>query len=460
MTIQPEQVSAWCNGEWFPSIPLQSVCSACFDSRRAGPGILFFALQGTQADGHVYLPQVAAAGGYAVVRRDVPVSALPADGFFLRVDEPLTALGDLARAYRCGLSARVVGVTGSVGKTSIKEITANMLSRLGPTVRTAGNFNNEIGLPLSVLSVGAEDRYAVLEAGVGRPGDMAYLQRILKPDAAIVSRIGPVHLQFFESVRAIAEEKALLLEELPAEGVAVLDMDDEFFPLLAERSSAPVVRCSMAAAAADYLGRLEADGSLVVVEQGGAGMRLPVPPPGGYMAENVLKAAALARRLGASWEDIAAALKEDCHVGYRWHVEEWEGKTLINDAYNANPVSMERALAAFAAMEVPGRKFAALGPMLSLGAGEAAFHYALGRTVAALDLAGVAVVPAGHEAAAEALRQGLMDGQYPAGRVIIKDYAMVADWLAGRLQPGDALLLKASRDVQLEKVAALLKDLV
>jgi len=428
------------------------------DSRQARPGQLFFALQGEHADGHAFLGAVAAAGAYAVVRADYPVGNLPAAGFCLRVDDPLAALGRFAMAYRAQMSARIAGVTGSVGKTATKELLADALATLGPTVRTAGNFNNEIGLPLSLTGLGRHCVFGVFEVGISHPGETAPLRDILRPDFAVMTRIGAAHIGFFESVGAIAEEKAALLERLPPDGFAVLGRDDDCFAALRAHASAPVVTCSLRSPDADYAGVALADDRLRVQERdSGEQAVLPVPPPAAFMAENVLKAVAAARRCGVPWPALEAALAAYVPVGMRWAVQDVCGWTAINDGYNANPESMCAALRAFADWRVPGRRFLALGPMLELGRHERPAHEALGRLLAAGGWAGVAIVPgkpAGHgDAAARALSAGLRNAGWAEDNLIeASDHAAAAAWLRSRLRPGDALLLKASRAVRIEMV--------
>ena len=436
-----------------PSEPLRALA---VDSRLAKPGHLFFALKGEKADGHDFLAAVAAAGAAAVVRADFPAERLPPGGFCLRVDDVLAALGRFAAEYRRQLPARLVGVTGSVGKTLTKELVADLLGTRGRTARTAGNFNNEIGLPLSVAGLGRDCAFGVIEAGISHPGEMAPLRDILRPDIAVVTRIGPVHIEFFDSVRAIAEEKAALLERLPADGFAVLDLDDEQFAALRAHASAPVVTCSLRRREADYAGEPLADGRLLVHERAtGASATLPLPPPGGFMAENVLRAVAVARKCGAEWDALADALGRFRSVGMRWAVEEIRGVRVVNDGYNANPISMRAALQAFAEAPAAGRKYLALGPMLELGAVEREAHEALGRFAAAGNWAGVAVVPrtSPADAAARALRDGLRAGGWPEENLCAAaDATAAAAWLRARLRPGDALLLKASRGVRIERV--------
>jgi len=444
-------------------MPVTPPRALCVDSRLAKPGSLFFALKGERVDGHDFLSQIARAGGCAVVRKDFPVGQLPPNGYFLRVDDVLEALGSLAAATRVPMSARVVGVTGSVGKTSTKELLADLLSVLGKTVRTQGNFNNEIGLPLSVAELTRDCVYGVFEAGISHPGEMALLRDILRPDIVVMTRIAPVHIEFFESVRNIAEEKAVLLEELSADGFAVLDRDDDFFDLLSERCPAPVVTCSMQGSPADYVGEEQADGLLRVLETAsGESAVLSVPPPGAYMAENVLRAVAVARHCGAAWDAIETALKSSHPVGMRWAVEEVGDWTAINDGYNANPVSMPAALKAFAAWPSKGHHFLALGPMLELGRLEVSEHETLGRFVADGPWAGVVIMPWAKspsiDVAAAALAAGMCSARWSAEKVKVASSPLeAAAWLRERMRPEDVLLLKASRGVRIEQVLEELK---
>ena len=461
--IFPELVAVACGGRWHPSCPPGPLGALCVDSRKAKFGSLFFALKGARADGHDFLATVATAGAYAVVREEYPEGQLPPGGFFLRVDNPLSALGRLAADYRTRQPGLVVGVTGSVGKTSTKELIADLLSTRGKTARTSGNFNNDIGLPLSVSELTRDCAYGVFEAGISHPGEMARLRDILRPDVAVMTRIGPAHIEFFGSVRAIAEEKAALLETLPTDRFAVLDLDDDHFDVLRSHCSAPVVTCSLKRRDADYAGDPQSDGNLWVFERAtGGSATLPVPPPIGFMAENALKAVAVARKCGVSWPDLKAGLGRARPTGMRWAVENVRGWTAINDGYNANPMSMRAALEAFAHWPVKGRKFLALGPMLELGEFKHPEHEALGWFVAKGPWSGVALVPwpaaVAPDAAVQTLAKGLRAGGW-SGECLIEapGFAEAAVWLRERLRPGDGLLLKASRGVCIEKILEELK---
>ena len=456
----PTSLAEWCGGTWRPAPPDRDIDRLSFDSRTAAPGVLFFALKGERHDGHEFVPAVLRAGGYAAVRRG---AVSPTEQPVLEVDAPLDALSRIAAGWRRRMThATVVGVTGSAGKTSTKELCANILSRLGPTVRTAGNFNGRIGLPLSVSSLDADTAYGVFEAGVSHPGEMPPLREIMLPAAVVVTDVGPAHIEFFGTERAIAQEKAELLARLPRGGFAVLGADMQHFDVFRDRvpDGAAVVTCSRTAdIPADYIALPASDGGMLVREAAsGEEELLPVPPPGGYMVANALRAVALGRRLGASWDDIRAGLSEGVRTGMRWELVALPGgRTAVNDAYNANPLSMRESLSAFAKHPCTGRRFLALGPMRELGDRGPDEHTVLGRdAVSIADWAGVAIVAGPEPALADALARGFRDAGLPADRILLADtHAPVADWLASRMVSGDALLLKGSRAIAMEKIIPL-----
>ena len=460
------QAAEWSCGEWSwagaGGGEGRAIRGLCFDSREAAAGKLFFALKGEKRDGHEFAAGVVAAGGLAVVRRDwTAPDGLSGEGGVLRVEDPMAALGDVAAGWRRHLSGTtVVGVTGSSGKTSTKELTAQVLETVGPTVRTSGNFNNHIGVPVSVGELDEGTRFGVIEAGVSHPGEMAGLKRVMQPNAAVVSNIGVAHLEAFGSARGIAEEKGILLEGLPEGGFAVIGREGGEYERLREMCGGKAVTCGWGdETGLDYAGTVgegERAGWMRIRETGsGEEAWVRIPPPGGFMAENALRAAAVGRRLGATWEGIAAAMESGVRVGMRWEIVRLSGgRRAVNDAYNANPASMRAAVAAFA--KEAGRKFLALGGMRELGPGALEAHRAVGRDVAGAGRwDGVAVVGSGDEMGplADALSEGLREGGVPADRLFrAASHEEAARWLDGRMGEGDAVLLKGSRGATMEKV--------
>jgi UDP-N-acetylmuramoyl-tripeptide--D-alanyl-D-alanine ligase len=393
-----------------------------------------------------------------VVRRDWDGGEGLDGARVLRVEDPERALLEFAAGYRRERKAVVVGVTGSVGKTSTKELTAAALGTVGATVKTEGNFNNQIGLPLSLVRLEADTAFGVFEAGISHPGEMADLARAMGPDAAVVSRVAPVHIEFFPSERAIAEEKAGLVEAVPPKGFAVLDADGAHFEAFRERCRCRVVRCARVGwrGEADYWGEpLEGGLRLRVREEAtGEEAELPVPPPGAYMAENLLRAVACARQYGAAWDGLKEAIGGWRAVGMRWAVGDASGVAVVNDAYNANPASMRAAADAFLGWRVAGKRWLALGPMLELGAAGPELHRELGEWLARrAPWAGLAV--AGWREDAAELATAIHDGWKAGGggeAVLAESPEAAAAWLEARAEPGDAVLLKASRGIRAERI--------
>jgi UDP-N-acetylmuramoyl-tripeptide--D-alanyl-D-alanine ligase len=442
-----KDLSAWSGGTWAGGAP-PPIRGICADTRTLRAGELYVALRGPNFDGHTFIEEAFLRGAAAVMAEAAAKSVREP---VLRVPCTRAALAALAAGYRRTLDARLIGVTGSVGKTTVKEMTADLLASAAPTARTRGNWNNDIGLPLSLLAIEPSDRYGVLEVGSNHPGEIAALCECLRPQWGIITAIGPGHLEFFGSVEAIAREKAALLKSLPAAGLAFLSRDDAWFDGLLAASPCEVVTVSLDAEA-DYRARPDpAEGSRFVVEERTTGQRaeMKVPLPGRYMVANALWAVAVGRRCGLSWEAIRESLDRYRPLPMRWSRVVLCGVEFVNDAYNANPVSMHAALEAFAKMGVAGRRWLVLGGMLELGAAECELHRQLGRAVVAGPWAGLLHVgPRGAWIA-----EGARDGGMSADRLFdCPDTTSAAGLLKKLARPGDAVLLKASRTEGLEKV--------
>jgi UDP-N-acetylmuramoyl-tripeptide--D-alanyl-D-alanine ligase len=470
--MQSSFVSGALGAAWEGAAPPERLCGVTRDSRECGAGWLYFALPGTRADGHDFLGAVASAGGAAVIAADCPAEKIPSGLAFLRVASPRAALLELGGAHRRRFGGvKVAGVTGSVGKTTTRRLLAAMLRRCGKTCETTGNYNNDIGLPLSLFGLDADTAFGVFEAGISHPGEMAPLAGAMLPDVAVFTPPGEAHIGNFGSVEGIIREKAGLAAGLGERGGTVVLGDAAREAGYAQfAAGARLVRCRVEAGGADpgaadgawdYLGRVRGAGDEMDVEEreGGARVRLPVPAPGGFMALNLLRAAAAARTMGAGWGDIAAAA-----AGYGGWAGRWEtvrlanGATAIHDAYNANPLSMAEGLAALARRHAGQRRFVVVGPMLELGEErEAEAHRAVGEQLAREGFA-AAVVLAREEPGAEgdAAARALAAPLLAAGRgndvLLTGDGAEAAAFLAGRMEAGDVLYLKASRGVRAERV--------
>ncbi len=442
--FRAEELAAWTGGRWVGSPP--PGCRGVGQDTRALPtGALFVALSGERRDGHAFVRDAFARGAAAALVDERFAAEAAPPGPLLAVPDPRRALAALARGHRARLRAEVLGVTGSLGKTTVKEMVADVLAAAGPTARSPASWNNDIGVPLSLLAVAPDDAFAVLEAGMNHPGELAPLCALIRPAWAVMTRIGPVHTEFFDGEAAIAREKAALLRALPPDGVAVLAADEPWFELLAAEAPGRIVTLAFDADA-DYRAR-PADGGIEVTERDGARHVYPVPLHGEPARRNALRAVAVGRAHGLAPDRIAAALARMRAAPMRAEVVERDGVVWINDAYNANPVSMRAALADFARRPA-ARRWIVLGGMREL-ADPAAEHRALGATLAGGPWAGVLLVGD----AAAAIGEGARAGGWPADRIAqcpTPDAA--AAWLAGRLRPGDAVLLKGSRMERLERV--------
>ncbi|GAA0497379.1 UDP-N-acetylmuramoyl-tripeptide--D-alanyl-D-alanine ligase [Streptomyces sp. NPDC046215] len=428
------------------------------DSRDVRPGSLFAAFAGERVDGHDYAERAVAAGAVAVLA-DRPVG-VPA----IVVDDVVAALGVLARAVVDRLGTTVVALTGSAGKTSTKDLIAQLLERLGPTVWTPGSLNNEIGLPVTALRADAGTHTLVLEMGARGIGHIHYLTEITPPRVGLVLNVGTAHVGEFGGREQIAVAKGELVEALPpadAGGVAVLNADDPLVRAMSSRTKARIVLFGESADAdvrAENV-RLTAAGqpSFTLHTPTGCGdvtMRLY----GEHHVSNALAAAAVAHELGMPAHEIASALSAAGQLS-RWRMEVTEradGVTIVNDAYNANPESMKAALRALAAMGEAatakgGRTWAVLGRMAELGEESLAEHDAVGRLAVRLNVSKLVAV--GDKEAAWLRMGAYNEGSWGEESVHVSDAQAAVDLLRSELRPGDVVLVKASRSVGLEWVA-------
>ncbi|MGX1130057.1 UDP-N-acetylmuramoyl-tripeptide--D-alanyl-D-alanine ligase [Streptomyces glaucescens] len=425
------------------------------DSREVEPGALFAAFVGERVDGHDFAPQVVAAGAAAVLgSRPCGVPAIV-------VDDVQAALGALARHVVRKLGTTLVALTGSAGKTSTKDLIAQVLRRKAPTVFTPGSLNNEIGLPLTALSATEETRFLVLEMGARGIGHIRYLTELTPPKIGLVLNVGSAHIGEFGGREQIAQAKGELVEALPEDGTAVLNADDPFVRAMASRTKAKVL----------FFGESdEADvraENVRLTDTGQPSFTLHTPSGcsdvtmrlyGEHHVSNALAAAAVAHELGMSAEEIATALSEAGSLS-RWRMEVTErpdGVTVVNDAYNANPESMKAALRALAAMGKGRRTWAVLGKMAELGDEALAEHDAVGRLAVRLNVSKLVAV-GGREAAW--LQLGAYnEGSWGEESVHVSDAQAAVDLLRSELRPGDVVLVKASRSVGLESVAQALLE--
>jgi UDP-N-acetylmuramoyl-tripeptide--D-alanyl-D-alanine ligase len=435
---------------------------AAVDSRLVAPGNLFVALPGERTDGHRFLAAAAAAGaaGILVSRGPDPALGEPAHdtlGDLTVVDVPdtLAALHAVAAAWRARFTPIVVGITGSIAKTSTKEAVAAVLASSFRTLRTEGNQNNEVGLPLTVLRLGPEHEAVVLEMGMYVGGEIRGLAAIGRPSIGIVTAVQPVHLARIGSLEAIEDAKAELVEALPGAasgGVAILNADDERVARMAIRTRARVMTYGFAPGA-----DVTADG---IEAAGFAGMRFNLRTPAGDRAteipslgrlavHNALAAVAVGLAAGITLDELLPGLAVTSSAPHRSAIVRARGLTIVDDAYNASPGSMRAALDLLAGL--PGRHVAVLGEMRELGDAHEAAHRDVGAAAAGVDL--LVVVDGGPGGAAAGIAAGALDaGMAPERILVASDVADAVRLVRAATTAGDVILVKASRGAELERV--------
>lgn len=423
------------------------------DTRTIRPGQIFAAFKGERVDGHTYLHRAREAGcTLALIERGGAVEGLPEGMTLLEVESTRTALGQLARAYRKTLgSTRVIAVTGSNGKTTTVRLIDQVLGQHLRGTASVKSFNNDIGLPLTILAARPTDQYVVCEVGMSGPGEIAPLAQIASPDIGVITSIGRAHLEKFGSVREIAREKASLLQGLAPGGLAVVTGDapelEEFL-----LPGSPIVRFGVSEHADLRLMGIEADERGVRFETNG-GQRYELGLLGAHNAHNAAAAICVARRLGLSEAQIAGALAGARGAEMRLDRRSIAGIEVINDAYNANPDSVLAAVRAFGGLTAGGgRRVLVLGEMLELGEEAPGLHEEVGRAVAGSIRRGEGpdfVVLVGDLAR---FAQDPIAAELGTGSVVLEPKTGDGRSIAGKLFPGDRVLIKGSRSVGLERV--------
>jgi UDP-N-acetylmuramoyl-tripeptide--D-alanyl-D-alanine ligase len=438
-------------------VPGDTVSCYSIDTRALRGGELFFAIVGPNHDAHRFLDTAAEAGARALVVSSLPEGA-PGAAALIHVPDTTRALQDLAAHVRMLVSPlTVVGITGSCGKTSAREISAALLAGHGPVLSSTGNLNNHYGLPLTLLRLGAEHRRAVCEMGISIPDEMPRLVEIARPDVGVVLNVNPVHLENFPSLDGIAAEKGKLVQGLGPGATAVLNADDPLVAGMTPPAGCRTVTFGVEQTADVAAGDIELRGldgvRFTLLLDGAAAGRWHSPLAGRHNLYNLLAGLAVVRAAGLdprSSEEAVAGLRPFSMRGTVTRLD--SGITLYDDSYNANPQAMAAVLEMLGHSETAGRRVAALGDMLELGPGAAAAHRQVGRLAAGsgFDLL-VAVGDLAGEMAAGA-REGGMDDD----AVHIFDAADAAGrFLAAGLETGDLLLVKGSRGVGMEAVVRL-----
>ena len=417
-----------------------TIDTANIDSRSVAPGQLFVPIVAAR-DGHDFIAAAVDAGAtaYLTAQPGDPIGGATA----IRVADTVTALADLGRAARARMPQRVVGVTGSVGKTSTKDLLAGVLATTYRTAASEKSFNNELGLPLTLLRAADDTEAAVVEMGARGIGHIALLCSIAHPTVGIITRVEGVHLELFGNIEAVARAKGELVESLPVDGVAVLNLDHKHVAAMAERTDAQTLMYGLTPDADVYASQIRLDDQLR------ASFRLHTPwgaadvalqARGEHQVPNALAAAAAAGWLRVDVEHIAAGLRGASLSGLRMELSTTDaGVTVLNDAYNANPTSMSAALTSLAALEAD-RRIAVLGTMAELGQDSADQHAAIAAQARDLDIEVIAVA----------------EPSYGPDVAHVDDVEGAVAALTG-LGSGAAVLVKGSRVAQLERVADALR---
>jgi len=431
------------------------------DTRQVLPGDLFFALRGDNFDAHNFVDQAVAGGaGALVVSRDVQV---PAQVPVIKVNDTLLGLQALAAYHRRQYNIPVVGITGSSGKTTTKDMIASVLASSWPVLKTKGNFNNEIGLPLTLLDLAEQHRAAVVEMAMRGPGEIHALCQIARPTCAVITNIGTAHLERLGSVANIAQAKGELLEHIPAEGFALLPGDSQLAREQARRCHGQVLFFGLEPGLDIYAQevRREGAGNRFTVVMGDIRQEVYLPLPGQHNIQNALAAFGVGILLGVQPEQAAAGLAQVTLSAMRMDIKEATinggAVTIINDVYNANPDSTCAALQSLA--EIAGgrrRAVAVLGDMLELGSGAVDGHRRVGSAAVRHQVAQLITVG---QLSWETAEGAQLAGGVPGGTVSCSSNAEALEVLKGVLQPGDVLLVKGSRGMQMEEIIqGLLKD--
>jgi UDP-N-acetylmuramoyl-tripeptide--D-alanyl-D-alanine ligase len=417
------------------------------DSRTVGPGQLFFAVKGERLDGHDFAESALARGAVAAVVRRDQLGRYPRQMGLLAVEDTLVALQTLAMAVRKLWGKPVIGVTGSMGKTTTKEAIAHVLSTRFRVLKSEGNFNNHFGLPLMLLKIAPEYDIAVVEMGMSHAGEIRALAKIAQPEMGVVTNVAPVHLEFFDSVAGIAQAKYELIESLPAGGTAVLNSDDEYVRQFGRDFKGKVVMYGTRATAdvrAENIRNRGAEGSEFDVVIGGVREPARLSLMGEHNVVNALAAVAVGLENGLKAPEAVGALADLAAADKRGEVLRLGNITVINDCYNCNPKALEAMVDALAAMAV-GRRIAVVGAMLELGRTEEQLHRQAGQHIAEKKIDVLLGVRGPAQAMVEAAQQAGMRAEF------VSTPEEAGEWLAREARDGDGVLLKASRGVKLEK---------
>lgn len=446
MQLRLSEIAAFCKGKLCGE-GSKTVTAITLDSRQVQPGSMYVAVKGARVDGHKFVPSAFESGAVCVLVEEVP----ECQGDYILVDSTLQAIKDIAEGYRQTLQAKVVGITGSVGKTSTKEMIASVLEQKFQVTKTLGNFNNEIGVPLTVFRVKEEDEIAILEMGISDFGEMSRLTKIARPDICVITNIGQCHLENLGDRDGVLKAKTEIFQGMKPGGVAVLNGDDDKLLTVKEvQGSLP-----------QFFGHENNGTNQVFVKQvedlGLEGTRLTmgfsdggeltahIPVAGEHMVSNAMAAALVGKNLGLTLEEIKAGIESYQTIAGRNHTIKTEKYTILDDCYNANPMSMKASIDII--NKSKGRKVAVLGDMFELGENEKELHRQVGEYAgnSALDV----LICAGERC------NYMAEAAKTCGKKEVYHFADRDEIIANidrLLQPGDTIVIKASHSMGFEKI--------
>jgi UDP-N-acetylmuramoyl-tripeptide--D-alanyl-D-alanine ligase len=434
------------------------------DSTKVKTGSVFVALKGERHDGHRFVGDAVRRGaGCIIVHRSLPKSAL-GRATAIKVADTLTALGDLAHYRRQQFAPKVLAITGSNGKTTTKEMVAAILQealaggkrRRGKILKTEGNFNNLVGLPLTLLRLRKQDKMAVVELGTNQPGEIQRLTEIADPDIAIITSVAAAHLEGLNSLAGVAREKGALYRAMRPNGTIVVNLDDPWVRKIAARFPGRKITYGKRGWVRAQAWRLRGmDGMQLKLKAGQRRCDVRLNYLGQHNIANALGAAALTLGVGAKLAAVRRGLAKVQPFSMRMQSEEWRGVRIINDAYNANPASMKAALQTLAELPCRGRRIAVLGDMFELGKQAAREHRRLGKEAARSAIHFLYLLG---DRAALVCHGALTAGMSPERIIIGKDHSELAERLRAQVKEGDCLLFKGSRGMKMEKVLDGLKS--
>ncbi len=449
-----KNIASCCGGTYYGKEELLESCvqSITTDSRKAEEGCLFVPIVGERADGHNFIGQVMEKGALCTLSERILEEA---PGPYIKVESSLQAVKDIAAFYLRQLKIPVVGITGSVGKTSTKEMIAAVLAQKYHVLKTQGNFNNELGLPLTVFRLRDEHEIAVLEMGISDFGEMHRLAAIAEPDTCVITNIGSCHLEFLGDLDGVLKAKTEIFEHMKPEGRAILNGDDAKLATVHDVNGKTPVFFGFDnkfPVYADEIDNQGLDGILCRIHCGEEAIQVHIPVPGVHMVRNALAGAAVGKEYGLTMEEIKAGIESMEPVSGRFHIIKTAEYTIIDDCYNANPMSMKASLGVLG--DAVGRKVALLGDMGELGKDEIAMHEEVGQFAAqsGIDLLVCTGDLCQHMAvAAKNASEGKLEVLH------MKNREELEEKLSSILKKGDNILIKASHFMHFEKIVELLE---